>query len=93
MKRNSHSELTNGTGQFEKWVRLPSRPGERLHGCSRALIYTLIDARLVRSASLKQPGKLTGVRLIWEQSLIDYIEKHSTPVEKAPRMETAHGKG
>lgn len=76
MKHRHHHELTNGAGQFEKWVRLPTKPGERLQGLSRATIYNLIDAGLIKSASLKQPGKLTGIRVIWLPSLMDYIGQH-----------------
>ncbi len=75
-KQYSESELQNGNGQFERWVRLPTKPGERLHGQSRSYLYNLIDAGLVKSASLKQPGKLTGVRVIWLPSLMEFIERH-----------------
>lgn len=76
MKHKCYDELTNGTGQFEKWVRLPTKAGERLQGMSRALIYNLISEGVVKSASIKQPGKLTGVRVIWLPSLMNYIEKN-----------------
>jgi predicted DNA-binding transcriptional regulator AlpA len=77
MGHKQYSELTDGDGKFEKWERLPTRAGERLQGMSRATIYNLIDAGLVKSASCKQPGKLTGIRVIWLPSLMDYIEKHT----------------
>jgi hypothetical protein len=66
-------ELTDGEG-VERWVRLPTKPGERLHGLSRSAIYILIDNGVVKSATVKQPGKLTGVRLLWLPSLLNYIE-------------------
>lgn len=75
-KHYTAEELTNGTGKFERWVRLPTKPGERLHGLSRAHLYQLIDAGEIKTASCKKPGRLTGVRLVWEQSVVDYIERH-----------------
>ncbi|QHI68591.1 hypothetical protein [Tichowtungia aerotolerans] len=74
MKRNYQHELANGTGQLERWERLPTKPGERLQGLSRSCIYNLIDANKIKSASIKQPGKLTGIRVIWLPSLMEYIE-------------------
>ena len=70
----TNMELTDGEGKYEQWVRLPTKPGERLQGLSRAFIYILINEGQVKSACIKKPGKLTGIRLIWLQSLMDYIE-------------------
>lgn len=75
-KQYKESELTNGAGRFERWTRLPTKPGERLHGLSRAHLYQLKDLGEIKTASLKKPGKLTGVRVVWEQSVVDYIERH-----------------
>lgn len=82
-KRYTESKLPSGTGRFERWVRLPTKPGERLHGLSRPYLYQLIDAREIKSASLKKPGKRTGVRVVWEQSVVDYIERHLEPAAEA----------
>ena len=70
----SAEELTNGAKPFERWVRLPNKPGERLQGLSRAAIYNLIQAGKIKTANIRTPGKLTGIRLVWEQSLVDFIE-------------------
>jgi len=75
-KQYTESELPSGTGKFERWTRLPTKPGDRLHGLSRAHLYQLIDLGEIKTASLKKPGKLTGVRVVWEQSVVDYIERH-----------------
>ena len=72
----SADELTNGVRPFERWVRLPNKPGERLQGLSRATVYSLIQGGKIKSANIRAPGKLTGIRLIWEKSLVDFIEKH-----------------
>ena len=66
-------ELTDGKGQFERWVGLPTKPGQRLHGLARAHIYLLIQEGKIKTANLKRAGCLTGRRLIWEKSLVEYI--------------------
>ena len=71
-----YKDLPNGEGKFERWERLPTRAGERLQGMSRATLYNLIDAGILKSASIKQPGKLTGIRVIWLPSLMEHIEKN-----------------
>jgi hypothetical protein len=58
------------------WTRLPTRPGERLQGLSRAHIYNLIADGAVKSACLRKPGATTGVRVIHVPSLLKYIEQH-----------------
>jgi len=67
--------LVEGTGQ-ERWIRLPKTGHEPNCGLSRPMIYGLIKAGLIKSASIKQPGKLTGVRLVWLPSLMEYVERH-----------------
>lgn len=62
--------------QKEQWARLPTRPGERLQGLSRAHIYELIHDGAVRSACIRRRGARTGVRLIYVPSLLTYIERH-----------------
>jgi len=71
--------LPDGGGPYDRWVRLPSRGREPNTGLSRAHIYQLIRSGQIKTASLKQPGKLTGVRLVWLASLMDFIERHATP--------------
>lgn len=60
------------------WIRLPSKPGQRCpySGFSRALYYQKISEGSIKSAVIRQPGKLTGIRLIWLPSVLAYIEKH-----------------
>lgn len=70
----SEKELTQGDGANERWVGLPNKPGERLQGLSRASIYNIMP--FLKTANIRQPGKLTGRRLIWLPSLMAYIEQH-----------------
>lgn len=73
--------LTNGAGLFEQWVGLPTKPGERLNGLSRSAIYQGIDSGKIKSACIKQPGKLTGKRLVWLPSVMAYIESFTVEPE------------
>jgi hypothetical protein len=75
-KKYAESELPNGKEKNERWVRLPTKPGERLQGISRPSLYNWIEAGHIKSASIRQPGKLTGIRVIWLPSLLEFIEKH-----------------
>lgn len=74
-------QLTDGEGKHERWVRLPSKPGERLQGQSRATLYNWMDAGLIKSANIKRKGCLTGIRVIWLPSLMAYIESFTVEPE------------
>jgi len=66
----------------ERWIRLPVRGCCPYTGLSRAMYYQLIARGQIKSASLKQPGKLTGVRLVWLPSVLAFIERHVEPVAR-----------
>jgi len=80
MKQYNRAELTEGEGN-ERWVGLPTRAGQRLQGLPRSAIYQGIDAGKIRSACIKQPGKLTGKRLVWLPSVLSYIESFTVEPE------------
>ena len=65
----------------DRWIRLPTRGRCPDTGLTRPHFYQLIAEGKIKSASLKKPGNLNGVRLVWLPSVLAYIEKH---VEKAP---------
>lgn len=60
-----------------RWIR-PPRTRERCEfsGLTRPYVYQLIAAGAIKSRVLRQPGKMTGVRLIWLPSLMEYIERN-----------------
>lgn len=60
----------------ERWIRIPSKGHEPHSGLTRPLIYSLIRRGVIKSACLRQPGKLTGCRLVHLGSLLAYIERH-----------------
>ena len=71
-------DLQEQAGPNDRWVRLPPvRKRCPYSGQSRGYLYELIKAGKIKSASLKKPGNLTGVRVIWLPSLLAYIERHA----------------
>lgn len=74
----------NGPGPFERWVRIPVRGHEPHTGLGRGVIYQLISAGSIKTASLRKPGCRTGVRLIWLPSLMEYIERRATEPKQEP---------
>jgi hypothetical protein len=55
----------------EEWCRMP-KPGQRLFGLSRTTLLELSSARKIRSVSIKKPGAVRGIRLIFMPSLLEY---------------------
>jgi hypothetical protein len=68
------------TADKERWIRIPTRGRCPEAGLTRPHYYQLIKEGKIKSACLKKPGNLTGVRLVWLPSVLAYIERH---VEKA----------
>lgn len=61
-----------------KWIRLPTR-GQCPHsGLSRAAYYELIKENKIRTANLRKPGALRGIRLVWLPSIMSYINRFAT---------------
>jgi hypothetical protein len=69
--------------QGEPWARLPKpgRPGEpggRFNGLSRTTLLELSEAGLIKTAVIKKPGALKGIRLVYLPSLYAYLEGLAT---------------
>lgn len=60
-----------------EWLRLP-KPGQRCQhsGLCRSYLHTLVRDGKVRTASIRERGAKTGIRLISYDSLMAYIAKH-----------------
>ena len=71
-----------------EWLRLPA-PGkaEPFTGLRRNVLYDLINARLVRSVSIKKPGAIRGVRLIEARSLFAYLGNLADEQANTPKAE------
>lgn len=64
---------TAQTAPIEEWYRLPSPKGGRLFGMSRSTLFKLAQEGHIKSVSLRKPGTLRGVRLIYGPSLQDFL--------------------
>lgn len=71
----------------ERWIRLPTKGHCPFTGLSRTHFYNLIKAGQIKSSCLREPGKLTGVRLVWLPSVLNYIERH---IERARAKAVNH---
>jgi hypothetical protein len=57
------------------WVRAPKTGPEYWAGFTRAKLYQLAGEGKIRSVSIREPGKLTGVRLFHLGSILQFIER------------------
>jgi hypothetical protein len=57
------------------WVRAPKRGYEFYSGCSRAKLYEWTGKGLIRSVSIREPGRIKGVRLFHLASILAFIER------------------
>ena len=71
------NQIVNGAGT-EVWDRLPNK-GYYL-GMSRPYIYQLINRGDVKTALIKSPGCVRGIRLVWRPSVLAFIEKNVVKV-------------
>lgn len=98
----------DGTTQSQnirpEWLRLP-KPGQRCpaSGLCRSYLHTLVRDGKVKTSSIRERGRKTGIRLISYDSLMAFIEKGAQPaVEPKPEpveqpkpapVEQAHQEG
>ena len=58
------------------WIRAPKRGPEFYSGFTRPKLYELVASGHIRSCSIRERGRIRGVRLFDLQSILDYIERH-----------------
>jgi hypothetical protein len=83
---NTPESLTTSAAQFVAerdgnmpvWVRAPKQGHEFYSGCSRAKLYDWAGKRLIRSVSIREPGRIKGVRLFHLASILAFIERCET---------------
>ena len=67
--------LADRDGRLPVWVRAPKAGGlEHYSGQTRATLYAWATEGLIRTASVRQPGKLRGIRLFHLASILEFIE-------------------
>src|SRR5262245_28989103 len=84
MKKAFIPEDLRGPG----WQRMP-KPFERLEGLSKTTIFEQVKLGHIKSAHVKAPGAVRGIRLIWMPSLyawLDSISETQTPDPESLRQ-------
>lgn len=56
----------------EHWIRLP-KPGDRFYGLCRSTLDQLCIRGTIRSAVIKKPGAVRGIRLMYLPSFQEYL--------------------
>ncbi len=63
-------------GRLPVWVRCPKGSGTEFYsGFTRSKLYALASEGKVRSVSIREPGKIKGVRLFLLASVLDFIAR------------------
>lgn len=63
-------------GQLPVWVRAPKHGHEFYSGCSRPKLYEWAAKGFIRSVSIREPGRIKGVRLFHLASILAFIERY-----------------
>jgi hypothetical protein len=82
-EREIRTDVRSEAAGIPVWIRASPRGPEYYSGLSRAKLYELAGAGLIRTAVLRQPNGVKGVRLFHLGSILAYIER----CEQAGRAE------
>jgi hypothetical protein len=67
--------MSDRDGALPVWVRAPKRGHEFYSGCTRPKLYEWAGKGFIRSVSIREPGKVKGVRLFHLASILGFIER------------------
>jgi len=67
--------MSDRDGSLPVWVRAPKRGHEFYSGCTRPKLYEWAGKGFIRSVSIREPGKIKGVRLFHLASILSFIER------------------
>jgi len=67
--------MADQEGSLPVWVRAPKRGHEFYSGCTRPKLYEWAGKNFIRSVSIREPGKIKGVRLFHLASILAFIER------------------
>jgi hypothetical protein len=62
-------------GNLPLWVRAPKHGHEFYSGCTRPKLYEWAAKGFIRSVSIREPGRIKGVRLFHLASNLAFIER------------------
>lgn len=83
--------LNDKDGKMPVWIRSPKSGPEFYTGFSRAKLYELAGAGLIRSVSIREPGQVRGTRLFHLASILAYIEKCEATANAALNIVPVNG--
>jgi hypothetical protein len=72
---SSSQIMSDRDGSLPVWVRAPKRGHEFYSGCTRPKLYEWAGKGFIRSVSIREPGKIKGVRLFHLASILGFIER------------------
>jgi hypothetical protein len=67
--------ISNREGNLPVWVRAPKFGHEFYSGCSRPKLYEWAAKGFIRSVSIREPGRIKGVRVFHLASILAFIER------------------
>ena len=73
--RDLSARMAEREGALPVWVRAPKLGHEFFSGCSRPKLYEWAGKNYIRSVSIREPGRIKGVRLFHLASILAFIER------------------
>ena len=58
------------------WIRAPKTGAETYTGLTRSYLYQIASQGLIRTVSIREPGKERGCRLFHLGSILEFISRH-----------------
>jgi hypothetical protein len=77
-------------GDLPVWIRAPKRGYEFYSGCSRPKLYEWATKGFIRSVSIREPGRIKGVRLFHLASILAFIERCEVDAQSGQVNTTDH---
>ena len=74
--------LNDRIGLMPVWIRAPKSGAETYTGLTRSFLYQLAAQGLIRTVSIREPGKERGCRLFHFQSILEFISRHELGVQQ-----------
>jgi hypothetical protein len=68
--------LNDRLGSIPVWIRAPKTGVETYTGLTRSYLYQAAAQGLIRTVSIREPGKERGCRLFHLQSILEFISRH-----------------
>jgi hypothetical protein len=77
--------LNDRTGPRPVWIRAPKAGAETYTGLTRSYIYQIASQGLIRTVSIREPGKERGCRLFHLQSILEFISRHELGAQQGAK--------